>query len=152
MALFSFARPTKRAQMTRQLHIDALGSVIVIGLIAGIVVFFARRSEIATERLTATTRARMIELQPNYHNTIKYEYFVFGVRYEGDRQGGSDFAVGSWYPVYYDPANPSFSSIGNKPPIDFRNNVVTAAGGLALFCICFIVAYYSKLRQNQRLR
>jgi len=103
--------------------------------------------EVAREKASQITQGKPIEYEPNNHNRVKYEYFVGGQRYVGEASSGSDYELGTPYPVYYDPQNPSLSFLGSLPH-SLRRNLRDLAI-LSLFStVVFALTYYSFKLEN----
>src|ERR1700761_3105067 len=92
-------------------------------------------------------KATVIELLPQQHNTLRYEYQVAGQTYQG-RMGSrqpnppaEQLGVGQSVVIYYDPEHPEVSVPGD-PRLMFNNEMflVALAALMAPTFIVFILA------------
>jgi hypothetical protein len=95
-------------------------------------------------------QATIIELTPQIHNTVRYEYQVEGRSFKGQRSPSSpnsstdQISVGQSLVIYYDPLNPSLSVPGDPKPM--LTNELISVGMAALGIPTFIIFV---LMQNQ---
>ena len=147
MALFSFKGPSACDSTRPRLLFQAIGLLTLISVAFGAILCSSYKASIEAEKLTATTQARIIEVELYNHGLVTYEYTVSGKRYVGKQEAGN-FPVGSWHSVVYDPGNPSFCKLGDKPHSGtFTEGLGAAAALFVLFTLCIIIAYGVKLRQ-----
>ncbi len=92
----------------------------------------------------ASGQATVIELLPQIHNTVRYEYHVAGRTFQGQMQSWSpnpsleQLAVGQSVFIYYDPEHPEASVLGDPKPM-LKNETISVA--LAAFVVpTFLVA------------
>jgi Protein of unknown function (DUF3592) len=68
-------------------------------------------------------QATVIELHPEFHNTVRYEYHVAGQTFQGQMQSWKpnpdlqQLSVGQPLVIYYDPEYPEKSVLGNPKPM-----------------------------------
>jgi hypothetical protein len=103
------------------------------------------------------TKATVVELTPKIHNTVRYEYQVGGVKFEGQRSPWrpnpptGELAVGDSLVIYYDPSNPSLSAPGDVGPM--LTNELISVGMAALLMPTFIVfVLIPKQQERQKNR
>jgi len=108
-------------------------------------------------RLTAhgvEAQATAVKLTPEFHNTVRYEYQVGGIKFEGQDQSWlpnpplEQIKVGQALVIYYDPLNPSRSVLGDPKPM--LTNELIFAGMVALaFPTAIVFALRQYLRQKR---
>ncbi len=100
----------------------------------------------------------VIELLPNIHDTVRYEYRVGGKMFEGQMQSWPPNApleqlrTGQSLVVYYDPQHPEVSVLGDPKPM-LKNETISVALA-ALVVPTFLVGVWawraSRNRADQR--
>jgi uncharacterized protein DUF3592 len=100
-------------------------------------------------------QAAVVELLPNAHNTVRYEYRVGQRVYEGQSQSRQPnppldkLRIGQVVTIYYDPEHPETSVLGDPTPI-LQNETISIA--LAAFGVpTFVVASWAWRRSRKRL-
>ena len=129
-----------------------------IGYSAGYLIFDqARLHKLATTGVR--TQATVSAKDRGSHRCIRYEYDVFGERFEG---GGSPARVGRQFeqinlqdqiPVLYDPANPSDSLLGDPEALAASHEPLILLVSLAFVGIAFLtsrsfVFFFGRIRGN----
>jgi hypothetical protein len=77
-------------------------------------------------------QASVVELLPNVHNTVRYEYRVGGEAFNGQMQSWQpnlpleQLKVGQPLVIYYDPQHPAKSVLGNPKPM-LQNETISVA-------------------------
>src|SRR5437016_1543104 len=75
-------------------------------------------------------QANVIELLPNSHSTVRYEYGVRGQTFQGQTQSWApnpplnQLRVGQAVVICYDPKHPETSVLGDPKPI-FKNETIS---------------------------
>ena len=83
-------------------------------------------------------QATVIELLPQMHDTVRYEYHVAGRAFRGQWQSRSPnppsehLAVGQSVVIYYDPENPGASVLGYPKPMLKNETMSVALAALAV--------------------
>ena len=104
-------------------------------------------------------QAKVIELLPKIHDTVRYEYRVAGRTFEGQmttwqpNPPTEQLNVGNSLTIYYDPDHPEVSVLGNPKPI-LRNetiSVVLAALGAPSFLVLAWAWRASRKHADQKL-
>jgi hypothetical protein len=107
------------------------------------------------ERLVAhgvKAQATVIELTPQMHGTVRYQYEVGGEKFEGQRGLWSPnpqvIHVGDSVTIYYDPLNPSRSVAGNPEPM--LTNELISVGMATLLAPTFIMLVWRRKRTGTK--
>jgi len=83
-------------------------------------------------------QATVIELHPEFHNTVRYEYCVAGRTFRGQMQSWGpnpelqQLSVGQPLVIYYNPEHPEASVLGDPKPI-LKNETQSVALAALLF-------------------
>lgn len=104
-------------------------------------------------------QATVIELRPEFHNTVRYEYRVAGQTFRGQMQSWGpnpelqQLSVGHPLVIYYDSEHPEVSVLGDPRPM-LKNETVSVVL-TALLTPTFIVLVWarraSREHANQRV-
>jgi hypothetical protein len=112
--------------------------LVLIGLIAAVAVIIVVSMALLPTSFTAETKAHAIQREPN--GSMKFEYFVSGVRQVGsERDPNDEYVVGSLYTAYYDPQNPQFFQIGASWP----RIALVATGGVGVSALLILSNFFS---------
>jgi Protein of unknown function (DUF3592) len=99
--------------------------------------------------------ATVVELTPQFHNTLRYEYQVAERTFQGQMQSRTPnlplerLRVGQSVVVYFDPANPSDSVLGDPKPM--LANEIESVAVLAVVFPSFIVLVWAMKASPKRL-
>ena len=101
-----------------------------------------------------STSATVLELLPNNHNTVRYEYQVAGRTFRGRMQSWGpnppleQLSVGQVVIVYYDPEQPGESVLGDPKPI-FKNETISIALAAVVFPSILVFALARRAAGNR---
>ncbi len=121
-----------------------------LALALAIAVVIGRLNWPAYRRIAAVGvrgQATVVELLPNIHNTVRYEYFVAGRAFQGQMQSWQpnpslqQLGVGEPLVIYYDPQHPEESVLGDPKPM-FQNETISV-GLAAVVFPTFVVATWA---------
>lgn len=101
----------------------------------------------------------VVQLLPEIHNTVRYEYQVAGQKFEGQMQSWSpnpaleQLSVGQSLVIYYDPQHPEESVLGEpRRMLDNETiSVALAAFGVPTIAVIGWALRSSRRRANQRM-
>jgi len=91
-------------------------------------------------------RATVVELLPQIHNTVRYEYHVGERAFQGNMQSWpanpplEPLSVGQSLVIYYDPEHPEDSVLGDPKPI-FKNETISIALAAVEFPTFLVVVW-----------
>ena len=91
-------------------------------------------------------QATVIELLPNIHNTLRYEYQVAGRTFQGQMQSWppnpplGQLGVGQPLVIYYDPEHPEQSVLGDPTPM-LKNETMSVGLAAILFPTLLVAAW-----------
>jgi len=114
-----------------------------------IVVVVGRLNWPAYRRMAAVGvpgQATVVELLPNIHNTVRYEYRVDGQGFQGQMQSWrpnpplSQLAVGHALVIYYDPRHPEHSVLGH-PKAMLQNETISVALAAVIIPTLMVVSW-----------
>ncbi len=92
------------------------------------------------------TPGKIIELRPQIHNSVVYEYIVAGKVFQGTADGFADKGFQAKVNVYYDSAKPWNSSLGDPK----RLFVSMLVGLVIIFCFCLLLCCVILFTNNQK--
>jgi hypothetical protein len=104
-------------------------------------------------------QATVIELHPEFHNTVRYEYRVAGQTFRGQMQSWGpnpelrQLSVGQPLVIYYDSEHPETSVLGDPRPM-LKNETVSVALAALLFPTFIVLVWAwrtSRKHANQRV-
>jgi hypothetical protein len=96
-------------------------------------------------------QATAVKLTPEFHNTVRYEYQVGAIKFEGQSQSWlpnppvEKIKVGEPLVIYYDPLNPSRSVLGDPKPM-LTNELISV--GMVVLAVPTVIVF--RLMQYQR--
>lgn len=91
-------------------------------------------------------RATVVEVLPNIHNTVRYEYRVDGRAFQGQMQSWRpnpplpQLAVGHALVIYYDPQHPEDSVLGYPKPM-LQNETISVALAAVIIPTVMVVSW-----------
>ncbi|HUA37127.1 MAG TPA: DUF3592 domain-containing protein [Candidatus Sulfopaludibacter sp.] len=100
-----------------------------------------------------TGQARVIELLPKIHNTVRYEYHVGGLVFEGQMQSWlpnpplEQLRVGQPLVIYYDPQHPAESVLGDPRPM-LQNEMFSVALAAVVVPTFIVVTWAWRSRRH----
>lgn len=106
-----------------------------------------------------STQATVIELLPQTHDTLRYEYHLAGRAFQGQMQSWppnpplGQLRIGQSLVIYYDPEHPEESVLGDPKPM-LKNETISVALAAILFPTFLVVGWAwrtSRKHANQRV-
>ena len=106
-----------------------------------------------------SAQAKVVELLPNNHNTVRYEYRVAGRTFQGRMQSWQpnppreQLRIGQQLVIYYNPDQPGESVLGDPTPI-LKNESISIGLAAVVFPSMTLVAWAwreSRNRANRRV-